>query len=587
MERPDGGDPARLIGPTMEGHALWWGVASRDKLCVSLNLKDAGDRDRLLDLIAEADVFVENYRPGVLERLGLGWDTLVARNPRLVGMSISGFGQSGPYAGRPGFGKIAECFSGIVPVTGAPQDPPLHVGFSLADTSAGLMGAMAINMALYRCDCGGGGAVRIDVGLYEPLFRMMETQFALLAATGAAPIRQGTNDPYGWGAPDATNRRFVPVTCRDGAEVLVLMDEDAAGGIAALAGADDEAGLRSWAATVDVGEAAEAMRRHGIEAARIHGRPVDGARAVLPRARRCPRRDGAEPAAAGRARAGSSLSHAGAPRLPGHRHRGGQRDRLRRGGPHHGVHGVTQTFIVTGGSRGIGAATVERAARDGHAVCFSYGRDEDAARRVVAHAEEAGARVLAVKADMGTEEGVAALFAACDEAFGRPDVLVNNAGITGRLGPVADLEADDLARVLAINVAGVLLACREAVRRMSTERGGAGGAIVNVSSRAAALGGATEWVHYAASKGAVDTLTVGLAREVSRDGIRVNAVRPGLIDTEIHARAGAPDRLARFAPGVPLGRPGTADEVAETIVWLASAGASYVSGALLDVGGGR
>lgn len=248
---------------------------------------------------------------------------------------------------------------------------------------------------------------------------------------------------------------------------------------------------------------------------------------------------------------------------------------------------MSRVMIVTGGGRGIGAATVLAAARVGDAVCFSYASDDARASEVVAAGEAAGARVLAVRADMATEAGVLALFEACDRAFGPVDVLVNNAGISGRLGPVADLTAEDINRVLRLNAGGFLLAAREAVRRMARSRGGRGGVIVNVSSRAAELGGAGEWVHYAASKGATDTMTRGLAREVAADGIRVNAVRPGLIETEIHAAAGAPDRVTRLSPHIPAGRAGTADEVAAAILWLASDAASYVSGALLDVSGAR
>jgi NAD(P)-dependent dehydrogenase (short-subunit alcohol dehydrogenase family) len=246
-----------------------------------------------------------------------------------------------------------------------------------------------------------------------------------------------------------------------------------------------------------------------------------------------------------------------------------------------------KVMIVTGGSRGIGAATVQLAAEAGYAICFSYGASEEAARKVVADAEKAGAKVVAVQADMGTEEGILKLFRASDDAFGRLDVLINNAGITGKVGRVADLSAAELRKVLDINVFGYLVAAREAVRRMSTKLGGDGGTIVNVSSRAAALGSPNEFVQYAASKGATDSMTIGLARELGAEGIRVNAVRPGLIDTEIHALAGAPDRVERFMSGVPMGRSGSAEEVAQTIMWLASEGSSYVSGALLDVSGGR
>ena len=248
---------------------------------------------------------------------------------------------------------------------------------------------------------------------------------------------------------------------------------------------------------------------------------------------------------------------------------------------------MTGVMIVTGGGRGIGAATVALAAQRGYAVCFSYICNTERANEVVAAVAAAGGRAIAVQANMGTEQGVLDLFAACDREFGAPDVLVNNAGITGPIRRVADIDGATLREVFDVNVLGYFIACRESVRRMSTVSGGRGGAIVNVSSRAAEIGGAGEWVHYAATKGATDTLTIGLAREVAREGIRVNAVRPGLIETELHAMAGAPDRLERLSGGVPMGRAGTAEEVAETVLWLASPQASYVNGTLIEVGGGR
>ena len=248
---------------------------------------------------------------------------------------------------------------------------------------------------------------------------------------------------------------------------------------------------------------------------------------------------------------------------------------------------ATRVMIVTGGSRGIGAATVRRAVRHGYAVCFSYGSRTDSAEALVAEVESTGGRAIAVRADMASEDGVLALFEACDKTFGAPDALVNNAGTTGPIRRVADIDPATLRQVFDLNVTGYFLAAREAIRRMSTSHGGRGGSIVNVSSRAAPLGGGGEWVHYAASKGATDTFTIGLSREVGADGIRVNAVRPGLIDTELHAAAGAPDRLDRLVSGVPMGRAGSADEVADTIVWLAGPQASYVSGALIDVSGAR
>lgn len=245
------------------------------------------------------------------------------------------------------------------------------------------------------------------------------------------------------------------------------------------------------------------------------------------------------------------------------------------------------TLLVTGASRGIGASIARRAAVAGYDVALTYADDRDAALRVAADVEAAGRRALVVRADVAREDHVAAAFEEVDRTFGALDAVAINAGITGRFGRVEDIDVETLRRVLEVNVVGAFLCAREAVRRMSTERGGSGGAIVVVSSRAAGLGSPNEYVHYAASKAAVDTLTLGLAKEVSREGIRVNSVAPGLIDTEIHARGGRPERVARIVPTVPLGRIGTPDEVADAVLWLLSPAASYVTGAIVPVSGGR
>ncbi len=243
--------------------------------------------------------------------------------------------------------------------------------------------------------------------------------------------------------------------------------------------------------------------------------------------------------------------------------------------------------VVTGGGRGIGAAVARAVAACGHPVLVNYAGDGAAANTVVHGIVTRGGRAEAVQADVGKEAGVLRLFAAAD-GMGVPLAgLVNNAGVTGGFARVDALDAAALRRVLAVNVEGALLCARETVRRMSTRHGGQGGSIVNVSSIAARLGGAGEWVHYAASKGALDTITVGLSREVAAEGIRVNAVAPGLVDTGLHAAAGAPDRVARLAPTVPMGRAGAPEEVAALVVWLMSTQAAYVTGAVVPVGGGR
>ncbi|EQM77565.1 SDR family oxidoreductase [Pseudomonas stutzeri] len=248
---------------------------------------------------------------------------------------------------------------------------------------------------------------------------------------------------------------------------------------------------------------------------------------------------------------------------------------------------MSRVMLITGASRGIGAATARLAAAEGYALCLNYHHRQDAAQQLLDELQRSGARAIAVAADVADEAQVAALFAAIDAEFGRLDVLVNNAGMLERQMRLEDMDAARLARVLAVNVTGSFLCAREAVRRMSTLHGGNGGAIVNVSSIAAKLGAPNEYIDYAAAKGAIDSMTLGLAKEVAAEGIRVNAVRPGVIRTEIHASGGEPGRVERVKASVPMGRGGEAEEVAQAILWLASAKASYTSGALLDVSGGR
>lgn len=245
------------------------------------------------------------------------------------------------------------------------------------------------------------------------------------------------------------------------------------------------------------------------------------------------------------------------------------------------------TLIITGASRGIGAATAKLAAALGYAVAVNYVHDRAAADAVVQQIAATGGRASAIQADVGVEADILRLFDEAERIFGPIRALVNNAGVVAGLCRVEAITAGQLDQVFRVNVTGSILCAREAIRRMSTKHGGAGGVIVNISSLAARIGGAGEWVHYAASKGAIDTFTRGLAREVAAESIRVNAVAPGVIETDIHGTSGDPGRPQRLAPAIPMQRPGTAEEIAETIVWLLSPAASYVTGAILEAGGGR
>lgn len=243
--------------------------------------------------------------------------------------------------------------------------------------------------------------------------------------------------------------------------------------------------------------------------------------------------------------------------------------------------------IITGASRGIGAATARVLARKGYQVCVNFRRDEAAANAVVSELVSNGAKAIAIQADISKENDVIRLFEAVDQELGPITALVNNAGILLPQMRVEDMDASRINQILEVNVTGAFLCCKEAVKRMSTRHGGNGGSIVNVSSAASRLGAAGEYVDYAASKGAIDTLTRGLALEVAAEGIRVNCVRPGYIETQMHADGGEPDRVARLADSIPLKRGGTPEEVANAIYWLLSDDASYSTGSFVDLAGGR
>lgn len=248
---------------------------------------------------------------------------------------------------------------------------------------------------------------------------------------------------------------------------------------------------------------------------------------------------------------------------------------------------MQQVIVITGASRGIGAATARLAALQGYRVCINYHADDEAAERVLAEVRELGAEAIAVRADVSVEDEVIQLFHRVDSELGRVTALVNNAGTIGHTSRLEDMSEFRLLKLMKTNVVGPMLCAKHALQRMSTRHGGLGGSIVNVSSVAARLGSPNEYVDYAASKGALDTFTVGLAKEVASEGVRVNAVRPGYIHTDFHALSGDPDRVSTLGASLPMGRGGRAEEVAEAIIWLLSDKASYSTGSFIDLGGGR
>jgi crotonobetainyl-CoA:carnitine CoA-transferase CaiB-like acyl-CoA transferase len=266
IEPPAAPDALRKMGRTKDGVALWWGVSARAKQCMTLNLKAQAGQALFKQLARRTDVIIENYRPGVLDRLGLGWEALHALNPGLILLSISGFGQTGPYAARPGFGKVAEGFSGAVNLTGRPDEKPLYVGFSLADACTGLFGAFGVALALYQRDLQGGGGSQIDLALYEPLLRMLDAQF-IRARTDQLPSRRGTSDPYGWGRDTPDSAQYHGVRCTDGTWLLIrIPDPEAAARLTGHASPDRaavSAYLADFAATRAKDVVAEVMLQAG------------------------------------------------------------------------------------------------------------------------------------------------------------------------------------------------------------------------------------------------------------------------------------------------------------------------------------
>ncbi|MBH3428234.1 SDR family oxidoreductase [Pseudomonas alkylphenolica] len=248
---------------------------------------------------------------------------------------------------------------------------------------------------------------------------------------------------------------------------------------------------------------------------------------------------------------------------------------------------MDNVIVITGASRGIGAATARLAAREGYRICINYVSDDQAAQRVLADVRELGAEAIAVKADVSVEDEIIQLFQRVDAELGPVTALVNNAGTIGQKSPLEQMSEFRLLKLMKTNVVGPMLCSKHALQRMSTRHGGQGGSIVNVSSVAARLGSPNEYVDYAASKGALDTFTLGLAKEVADQGVRVNGVRPGYIFTDFHALSGDPHRVSKLESSIPMGRGGQAEEVAEAIIWLLSDKASYSTGSFIDLGGGR
>jgi NAD(P)-dependent dehydrogenase (short-subunit alcohol dehydrogenase family) len=244
-------------------------------------------------------------------------------------------------------------------------------------------------------------------------------------------------------------------------------------------------------------------------------------------------------------------------------------------------------MLVTGASRGIGAAIAKQAGRQGYAVAVNYLNSQDATESIVSDINKAGGKAIAIQADTSREEDVLRLFETVDKELGTLSALINNAGVVDVACRVDEMSVERMERIFTTNITGYFMCAREAVKRMSSRHGGKGGCIINISSAAARLGSAGEYVDYAASKGATDTMTTGLANEVAKEGIRVNAVRPGPIHTDIHASGGEPDRINRIKSAIPMGRGGTPEEISDAVMWLVSDGASYVTGAFLDVSGGR